>query len=83
MRYEVLTTTDEVRAEVRRRILDRYSLEDQMNAIRAGDGSVDFAWIDAMRAAGKQIRRMAVIPHDFADNRHWPKAATPRHRSGL
>jgi hypothetical protein len=68
-------TQGDVRSECRRRILARYPLEEQVNALR-GVAEVDFAWIDAVREAGQKIRRHAVIPADFADDRHWP--ATPK-----
>lgn len=64
-------TTAEVDAQTARRIESRYRLVDQINALR-GDGDVDFAWVDAVRAAGRRLKAMTPIPADYADDKHWP-----------
>lgn len=64
-------TAAHVDAQTARRIERRYRLVDQINALR-GDGSVDFAWIDAVRDAGRALKAMTPIPPDYADDRHWP-----------
>lgn len=64
-----------VRAEARRRILARYPLEDQINALR-GKAEVDFGWVDAVRDAGRTLRSLTPIPAGFADDRHWPQTPT-------
>lgn len=71
MRIEIVVTTAELDAECERRIFGRYPLIKQINASR-GAGDVDFDWIDGVRAARKRLLSIRPIPHDFADDRHWP-----------
>ena len=64
-------SVDQVDAVTARRIEARHPIIDQINALR-GDGDVDFAWIDAVRDAGRKLKAMTPIPADFADDHHWP-----------
>ena len=61
----------EIKAEARRRILDRYPLWKQVNIIRSGDGLAAMtAFIDAVRAASNALE--ATLPSDYQADKHWP-----------
>lgn len=65
-------TRDMVNTEIEARITARFDPFDQFNALRGARDDVDFAWIDAVREAGRALKAMDPIPPDFKDDKYWP-----------
>ena len=66
-------TADDIRAEARKRIIERYPTWKQLNNIRDGGGelAVMSAYIDAVRASSSVLE--IALPADFASDAHWPE----------
>lgn len=62
----------EIKAEARRRILDRYPTWRQLNLIRDGGADLDAmsAYVDAVRAASNALE--ASLPSDYTADSRWP-----------
>lgn len=62
----------DIKAEARRRILDRYPTWRQLNIIRDGGSDLDVmsAYIDAVRNASNALE--ASLPSDYTADSRWP-----------